>query len=625
MDPRLVRLYEDELAHLREAGREFAREHPKAKYLGLEETEVADPYVERLLEGFAFLTARVRLKLDAEHPRLVDQILQTLNPNFHSPVPSAAIMRLAVDPADPNLARGFEVARGAAVRSLQRRGQDTFCEFRTAHPVTLWPLQLLDVRCFTHAPDLGLTRIPAARAAKGGLRIRLKTGGGLTFAQLGLERLALYIAADDDVALRLHELVLGHALGTFVTRVAGAADGRHWRDGASVRPLGFGDDEAMLPELGRGFSGHRLLQEASALPQRLLFFEVTDLQSRLRDFGGDEIELVVLFERGVDDLATLVDERSLALFCTPAINLFAKRLDRVVLGAGTAEFHVVPDRTRPMDYEVHSIEQVTGHGASGTDGARSFVPLYRCTHHSLPEGDGYFTLRRSARRPSERQRQQGARVPTYLGDEVFLSLVDGQHGAYRDTLRQLSVQALVTNRDLPVLLPREAGTGEALWQLDASGPVTAVHCLRGPTRPLSRRTDGDAGWKLVAQLTQDHLGPGNDPERAAGALRAALRLYGPRDDAWLRQADGLRALQVRTVTRRLPFAGPLAFGTGIALDLEIDDAAFQGASAFLLGSVLERFFARHAAINSFTQLTLRSAQRGVIKSWPPRLGTRTTA
>ena len=102
---------------------------------------------------------RQPLKLDAEHPRLVDQILQTLNPNFHSPVPSAAIMRLAVDPADPNLARGFEVARGAAVRSLQRRGQDTFCEFRTAHDLTLWPLEIAQVEYFSHAADLPLTQV----------------------------------------------------------------------------------------------------------------------------------------------------------------------------------------------------------------------------------------------------------------------------------------------------------------------------------------------------------------------------------------------------------------------------------------------------------------------------------
>jgi type VI secretion system protein ImpG len=216
-------------------------------------------------------------------------------------------------------------------------------------------------------------------------------------------------------------------------------------------------------------------------------------------------------------------------------------------------------------------------------------------------------------------------VPTYLGDEVFLSLVDGAHGPYREALRQLSVQALVTNRDLPVLLPRESAAADKLWQLEASGPVSAVHCLRGPTRPVSRRTEGDVGWQLVSQLTQNHLSPDDDPEAAAAALRAALRLYGPSEDLWRHQIDGLRSLRVRTVTRRLPFAGPLSFGSGLALELEVDDNAFRGASAFLLGMVLERYFARHASINSFTQLTLLSAQRGLVKAWPPRAGLRTLA
>ncbi len=635
MDPRLIRLYEDELSHLRELGREFAREHPKARHLGLEEMEVADPYVERLLEGFAFLTARVRLKLEAEQPRLIDQLLQTLYPNFSAPVPSAMIVRMGVDASDPNLVRGFEVARGATVRAQVARGQETQCEFRTAMAVTLWPLSITDVRYFSHAPDLGLTRIPAARAAKGGLRIKLALGGGLQWDKLALDRLVFYIAAEDDVAYRLHGLILGNAVGSLVaTSGAGtasaAADERLWRDAASIAPVGFAADEALLPEHDRMFSGHRLLQEVAALPQRLLFFEVNQLAERLRTLRGHEAEIVLLFDRGEAELGPLVDAQSLALFCTPALNLFPKRLDRVALGPGSAEFHIVPDRMRPMDYEVHSIERVIGHGSSGTDSAREFAPLYRATHHRLPEGDGYFSVRRTPRRPSERQRAQGARVPSYLGDEVYLALVDGEHGAYRESLRQLSVMAWVSNRDLPVLLPREGvgnggSAGEKLWQLDAPGPITEVACLRGPTRPVTRRTEGDIGWQLVSQLSQHHLSPGDDPERAAAALRAALRLYGPNEDSWVRQADGLRALRVSTVVRRLPFAGPLSFGSGIALELEVEDAAFQGASAFLLGSVLERFFARHAAINSFTQLTLRGSTRGHIKTWPPRLGGRAVA
>ncbi len=628
MDARLIRLYEDELAHLRDLGREFAKAHPRAKHLGLEDMEVADPYVERLLEGFAFMSARVRLKLDAEQPRLVEQLLQALNPNFLAPVPSAMVMRLSVDTNDPNLTRGHVVARGSGVRSTLKRGLDTACEFRTAMAVTLWPLEITELRSFTHAPDLGLTRLPQARAAKGGLRIRLRAGGGLKLAQIKCERLVFYIAAENEVAFPLHELVLGQALGSLVV-TAGAkpqpAQESQWRAAESIAPVGYAADQALLPESDRMFSGHRLLQEMAALPQRLLFFEVNDLAARLATVPGDECEIVLLFARGDATLEPLVNTSSLALFCTPAINLFPKRLDRVVLGTGSADFHVVPDRTRPMDYEVHSVEQVIGHGASGTDSAREFSPLYRSTHRSLPEGHGYFTVRRLPRRASERQRQQGARVPSYLGDEVYLSLVDGRHGPYRETLRQLSVQALVTNRDLPVLLPREGSGGDQAWQLDAAAPVARITCLRGPSRPVARRAEGDLGWQLVAQLTQNHLHPDDDPERAAAALRATLRLYGPNDEAWSRQTDGVRALRVSTVTRRLPFAGPLSFGSGVLLELELDDAAFQGASAFLLASVLERFFARHAAINSFTQLRLLSVQRGVIKTWPPRAGERPAA
>ncbi len=155
MDPRLLRLYNDELAYLRELGGEFALEFPKiASRLGMEGMEVADPYVERLLEGFAFLSARVQLKLESEQPRLIAHLLEAIYPNFLAPVPSMLVARMAVDPADPNLVKGYEVPRGSALQSELARGQDTHCEFRTAHAVTLWPIELADVQYFSQAPDL---------------------------------------------------------------------------------------------------------------------------------------------------------------------------------------------------------------------------------------------------------------------------------------------------------------------------------------------------------------------------------------------------------------------------------------------------------------------------------------
>ena len=629
MDPRLLRLYSDELTHLREVGAEFAREFPKiASRLGMEGMEVTDPYVERLLEGFAFLAARVQLKLEAEQPRLIAHLMEATYPNFLAPMPSMLVARFGIDLADPNLVKGYALPRGSALMSEIARGQDTHCAFRTAHEVTLWPVELVNAQYFSYAPDLAMARLPQARGTRGGLRIRLRCGGGLLFNQLGMDRLAFYISAPDDVAFRLHELVQGTVAGTLVRGAMageGAAAAVQWRGPDSVRPLGFAADEALLPELLRAFSGYRLLQEAAAMPQRLLFFELTDLAARLAQVASDELELIVFLQRGDAALEALIDAHSLSLFCTPAINLFHKRLDRIQIGPGAWEYHVVPDRTRPMDYEVHSIDTVTGFG-TGIVAQQEFLPLYATYHDNPAAARGHYTVRREPRLLSPRQKEHGARS-SYIGEEVYLSLVDARHAPYREDVRQLSVSAWVSNRDLPTLLPHGAAEGGVPpWRLESPGPVSRVEVLHGPTRPVTRRPVGELGWSLVNHLTLNHLSlVGETPQHAAAALRTMLGLYAPPDDpGWMRQVEGVRGLQVHSVVRRLPVKGPLSFGTGVEIVLELDELAYQGTSAFLFASVLERFFARHAAINSFTQLTLRTPQRGQVMRWPPRTGLRET-
>jgi len=617
MDPNLLRHYNEELAHLREVGAEFALEFPKiAARLSLDGLEVSDPYVERLLEGFAFLAARIQLKLDAEHPRFVQHLLETVYPGFLSPVPSMMIARMRPDPLDPNLQRGFVVKRGSALASEQVRGQSTRCEFRTAHDVTLWPIEITSAQYFSFAPDLPLAKLPLARPARGGLRIKLKLHGGLKFKQLGLDRLPFFISAADEVAFRLHELVLGSAVGTWVSG-GGTSAAAGFADGDSVQPVGFDAEHALLPETLRGFSGHRLLQELAAMPHRYLFFEVDDLARRLATVDADETEIVILFSRGEVALESLVDAGSLALFCTPAINLFPKRLDRIQLGSGNWEHHVVPDRTRPMDHEIHTLESVTGYGVAQV-AEQSFAPLYASFHEEGVGHGAYYTVRREPRLLSARQRLDGPRS-AYIGQEVFLSLVDPQNAPYREDIRQLSVTALVTNRDLPTLLPGSATT----WVLDAAGPAGRIETLRGPTRPVQRLARGDVGWAMVSLLTLNYLSiAGEEPKRAAAALRSLLALHGPEQDpSWAKQIESIHWLEARSVVRRLPFPGPLTFGCGVEVTALVDELGFQGSSAFLMGSVLERFFARHASANSFCETVLRSASRGEIMRSAPRIGT----
>lgn len=629
MDPGLLKYYNQELAHLREMGAEFAREFPKiASRLTMDGLEVADPYVERLLEGFAFMAARTQLKLDAEYPRFIAHLLETVYPNFLSPVPAMMVTRFQPNYADPALAKGFVLPRQSALQSEVARGQNTRCEFRTGHEVTLWPLEIAAVQYFSHAPDLPIAELPMARQVRGGLRIKLKVHGGLKANQLPIDKLAFYISAPDEAALKLHELLVGASLGSWLPRDAATARSQ-WAHADSIRQLGTGDDEALLPETLRGFSGYRLLQEFSAMPQRMLFVEVNQLQHRLQRINESEFDLVVLFSRGDVALESLIDAASLSLYCTPAINLFPKRLDRIALTAGQGgvphELHVVPDRTRPMDFEVYSIASVTGHG-TGAVSEQTFLPLYTAHHEASVDHPAYYTLRREPRMLSQRQREQGARS-SYVGSEVFMSLVDPQHAPYARELRQLSLSAWVTNRDLPLLLPgagqREAQTGSnQAWSLDTTAPIQSVQSLRGPTPVVQRLVRGDVGWALINQLSMNYLSiAGEDPVKAGAALRSMLMLHGPEGDpAWRKLVEAVRTVKARQVSRRLPGGGRMAFGAGVQIDLELDDLGLQGNSPFLLGSVLEQVLARQASLNSFTETRLSTTTRGQVMQWPARVG-----
>jgi type VI secretion system protein ImpG len=265
-----------------------------------------------------------------------------------------------------------------------------------------------------------------------------------------------------------------------------------------------------------------------------------------------------------------------------------------------------------MDYEVHSIVSVTGFG-TGRVAQQEFNPLYETYHDETPpaegEAHGYYTVRREPRLLSSRQKQNGARS-SYIGEEVFLSLVDPRHAPYRDDVRQLSVSAWTTNRDLPTLLPVASGSDGRRRGGSTARAGGRVDCCGRRGRPPGARSGSSAG--AVNHLTLNYLAR----RRNAAARRCRIAndaaLYAPPEDSgWVRQVETC-APRVRSVVRRLPFKGPLTFGTGVEIVLELDELAFQGTSAFPFASVLERFFARHAAINSFTQLTPKTPQRGTV-------------
>jgi type VI secretion system protein ImpG len=620
MDRRLLNHYNIELAHIRQTAAEFAQEFPKiAARLALdrEAKEICpDPFVERLLEGFAFLTARVQVKLDAEFPRLTQSLLETVYPQYLCPIPSMAIVRFEPDyQAIPP--ESYSIARGTVLRSNLRPGERTACEYRTAHDVRVWPLRLNEAHYHTRdTPQLELPDTVGARAA---LRFRLQTVGGIPIKTLKIDRLPFFLRGSDETPGAIYEQIFSRA--TFAI-VQGITDQRQKPrkilPATTLRRVGFREDEGMLPDSPRGFSGYRLLREYFAFPQRYLFFEFTGLAEALAGLEGDQVDLIIaLSDQEVRLEERRVDASFFELYCTPVINLFSRRADRILLTDRFSEFQVIMDRTRPLDYEVFQVESVSGYGA-GADEVQEFRPFYLAKDTDT-QTSAYYTVHRVPRVLSEKEKRFGQKS-SYAGSEVYLSLVDCNAAPYRTDLEQLGVTALCTNRHLPIHMM----SGQTGGDFSCSPPLNSISCITTPTVPRSAYPDGELGWRIVSHLSLNYLSLLDDPtNEGAASLRQLLSLYvDPADASMRRQIAGLRSAKSRAVVKRAEVPGPIAFARGLEISVLFDEVAFEGFGIFILGAVLEQFFTRYVSLNSFTETVIQSQQRGEVMRWKPQIGRR---
>ncbi len=619
MDPRLLRYFNRELQHVREMGAEFAREFPKiAGRLGMESAEVADPYVERLLEGFAYLAARVQLKIDSEFPDFTQHLLELVYPDYLAPLPSMVVVQFDPILEEGALADGQLIARQTSLRSVRGRGERTACEYRTAQDVTLWPLEITEAKYYNSAGALATIDVSRLRDVKAGIRLRLHTTAGLAFSDLALDSLMLHLKGAGQIPFRLYEQLLGNTTSVLV-RPQGRR--RAWSDylpATCLRGAGFRSSEALLPPTRRSFEGYRFLREYFAFPDRFLFAELCGLRESIARCESTEIEIIFLFNRRDTELENIIDRASFGLNCSPAINLFPKRADRIHLSGREHEYHVMPDRTRPMDFEVWSVNGIKGYGSS-TDPEQEFHPFYECHDQTALGETAFYTVRRELRRLSSRQRRKGTRS-SHIGSETFVAIVDPRNAPYRSDLRQLGVSTLCTNRDLPLLMP--IGRGQTDFTLDTGAPVESIRCVAGPTKPKPSFATGDATWRLISHLSLNYLSLVDDQAGdGADALRSLLYLYADENDPTaMRQIEGVRAVRTHAVNERLPSVGPIVFGRGMEVTLTCDETAFEGVGVFLLGQVMQEFFSKYVSVNSFTKTVLESAERGEVMQWTPNLG-----
>ena len=607
MQDDLLLYYERELTFLRQMGVEFAAKYPKvASRLVMEPDKCEDPHVERMLEAFAFLTARVHLKIDDEFPEITEALLSILHPHYLRPVPSMTVAEFHMD-AQAVGEGGLKLERESVVNSRPVNGVP--CKFRTCYDLMFWPIEIADAEWKTPDRLQSSTKSSEAVAA---VRLALKCHGDLKFAQLGLSSLRFYLNGASNLVHTLYELLCNNCSHIIIRDTSPKSRAQPVILGCdALRPVGFAEDEGLLPYARRSFAGYRLLQEYFCFPQKFFFLDLTGLE-RIREAGfGGQAEILFMispFERSErrQMLELGMSAKTFRLNCAPLVNLFAQTAEPILLDHTAYEYQVVPDVSRRRATEVFEIADVISANPQSGEVVR-FEPFYSYRHGVNRSKTQAFW--RSSRRPSGYREDEGT--------DVFLSLVDLSSRPVRPNLDALTVRTVCTNRDLPARLPFGNESGD--FELEGALPVKRIVALIKPTDALRPPVGKDSMWRLVSQLSLNYL---SLVENGREALQEILRLYNFTGSTYSdKQIEGLTGLDSRRHFARVISEDGVVFARGTQVEMEFDEEQFVGGGVYLFASVLEYFLGLYVSMNSFSQLRVRTRQRKeILRQWPPRAG-----
>ena len=575
--------YQEELAFLREMGREFAAANPAVAHML--ETRGADPDVERLLEGVAFLTGRVRQKLDDEIPELFQAMMSLLWPHYLRPVPSTAVLQF--QPVPEQLTGPITIPRGTEVESVPVDG--TACRFRTCYDVDAAPIDLADATL-----DLPM-------AADAQLRITVRAAGKVKLDQMPLTRLRVYLADEPVRAAALYLWLLRY--GRYVELRNPDTQRTVRLDHHTIRPVGFADDQAILPYPAHSFAGYRLLQEYFTCPAKFYFLDFTGLDRLAPLEVTDRFEIIVPFSRKPEDTLR-VDRDAVRLFCTPIVNLFKHDADGLRVDHTRTEYRIRPATSGapPEHYEIYSVDRVIGL-VQGESRRREYPPLVAFQHVGQSGGEAVYYQTRLY------DAVVGEGTDTYIS---FVS-VDQEHVV--PPTETISIDLTVSNRNLASRLK----VGDVSVPTAGSPEFARFRNITPVSRSLRPPLGKGLHWRLISHLSLNYLSL-----LSVEALRGILELYNYQA-LYDRQAarenilrlEGLVSLQARPVERLV--GGAPVRGTSITLEMNEDNFAGEG-DMYVFATVLNEFFALYASINALTELTVRGTKFGELYQWEPRLG-----
>ena len=467
MHREFVELYNRELALFYEHAKEFAEEYPGiADRLGGLTRERSDPMFAGLIQGAAFLAARVQLKLKHEFPEFTNNLIEQLLPGFLAPTPSAMLAQIKPIFGDPALREGRTVKRGAFLDAVYReREKNIACRFSLCSNITFWPFDLTRAEYVATPGPLHALGIEGGGKFSAGLRLslRCRTAPRIEdeapdemalqdplslFAGCPISTLPIHMIGPEADAALLYEQIFAHRAGVYLRYLDEFGDPKSIElNGVDVEQVGFDDDECLFPYDPKMFRGFAYLQEYFVFPRKFLGFRLKTKKRELFPIHARAIDLVITFKESTPKLAAAIDEKMFALYAAPAINLFPKTTDRVPMRSNQHEYHVVPDRSHHLNFEPHTVLDVFAHYPGRPEKER-VLPLYSSPlTASISQRHLHYTIRRLPRRRTSDERRFNS-PSDYVGTDMFISLT--APGALGDDsqIMELSVRALCSNRHL---------------------------------------------------------------------------------------------------------------------------------------------------------------------------------
>jgi type VI secretion system protein ImpG len=574
----IEKYYEEELRYLYESGREFARAHPdRAQFLNVDAVGDRDPYVERLFEGFAFLAARIREKLDDSFPELTEGLFNLMWPGLLQEIPSVAIVQFK---ARTGLLQETRVLpRGSELLSSPVGPERAICKFTTTSDVRLNPLTLVNVV---------KTVDTKGRAT---LAFQFKLDPGVQMKNLTLSPLRVYLHAEMPAALMLHEFLTRHVASARITAVPGALS-CDVDPASAVTPCGTAEAESILPQGGRSFSGFALLLEYFVYPEKFLFVDLQGFEGLpFSEDPPDTLSYSITFDKDFPPDKPFSRE-NFRLFCAPAANIFKKDAEPVRLSGLETEYRVVADTSYPSSFFTHSILGIEGIERA-TGKRTAYQPLYSFSSGNARRPRTFTTQYRYA--PDGRRDL----YITLGGDQ----LSSGTNSEIRE--ENLSIEIFATNG----ILPREEIREGGIMNPGTNFPdYVSFSNITRPTLPSQPPKNDEYLWSCITHLSSTY-----STLAAPETLKALLRLYDwSHSEGRSRRIDAITDASSRPVERIVNGSAL----RGVEFTVSVVESNFLDiGDIHLFGQVMKEFLSQYVSINTFLDLVFVLKPSGAALRW----------